>query len=143
MTFEFTCSATTVDNLYRSPRIEWRYDGSAVSDNGNPQMNSTSGQLIFGSIANENSGDYTCRAIITILESGISEHYGETSTTVNTASKPAIITIIPYPPENKPPSKISPLPSLTFKFLHRYVCFDYKPPSHQVDGLHIYVYTRA
>ena len=33
--------------------------------------------------------------------------------------------------------KISPLPSLTFKFLHRYVCLDYKPPSHQVDRLHI------
>ena len=29
--------------------------------------------------------------------------------------------------------KISPLPSLTLKFLHRYVCLDYKPPSHQVD----------
>ena len=47
---------------------------------------------------------------------------------------------IPYPPANKPPSKISPLPSLTFKFLHRYVCLDYKPPSHQVDRLHIYTY---
>ena len=40
---------------------------------------------------------------------------------------------IPYPPENKPPSKIRPLPSLTLKFLHRYVCLNYKPPSHQVD----------
>ena len=38
--------------------------------------------------------------------------------------------------------KISPLPSLTFKFLHRYVCLDYKPPSHQVDRLHI-LCTRA
>ena len=96
MTFEFTCSATTVDNLYRPLRIEWRYDGSAVPDSSNPRMNSTTstGQLIFSSITSENSGDYTCRAIITIPESGISEHYGETSTTVNTASKPAIITII-------------------------------------------------
>ena len=41
--------------------------------------------------------------------------------------------LIPYPPENKPPSKISPVPSFTLKFLHRYVCLDYKPPSHQVD----------
>ena len=45
-----------------------------------------------------------------------------------------MITIqVPYPPDNKPPSKISPLPSLILKFLHRYVCLDYKPPSHQVD----------
>ena len=29
--------------------------------------------------------------------------------------------------------KISPLSSLTPKFLHRYVCLDYNPPSHQVD----------
>ena len=34
---------------------------------------------------------------------------------------------VPYPPVN------SPLPSLILKFLHRYVCLDYKPPSHQVD----------
>ena len=29
---------------------------------------------------------------------------------------------VPYCPENEPPSKISPLPSLTHKFLHRYFC---------------------
>ena len=33
---------------------------------------------------------------------------------------------IPYSPKNKPP------PLLILKFLHRYVCLDYKPPSHQV-----------
>ena len=37
--------------------------------------------------------------------------------------------------------EISPLPSLTFTFLHRYVCLDYKPPSHQVDCT--YTRTRA
>ena len=42
---------------------------------------------------------------------------------------------IPYPPENKP------LPSLTLKFLHRYVCLDYKPPSHQVDCTHARAHT--
>ena len=92
----FTCSATTVDNLYRPPRIEWRYDGSAVSDNGNPQMNSTSGQLIFSSILDQNSGDYTCRAVITIPESGIDDHYNETRTTINTQSKSATITALWY-----------------------------------------------
>ena len=51
--------------------------------------------------------------------------------------------LVPYPPENKPPSKISPLPSLTVKFLHRYVCLDYKPPSHQVECTRIYTCMRA
>ena len=51
--------------------------------------------------------------------------------------------IVPYPPENKPPSKISPLPSLTVKFLHRYACLDYKPPSHQVEYTRIYTCMRA
>jgi hypothetical protein len=90
----FTCTATTVDNLYHPPRIEWRYGGSPVGDSSNPRMNSTTGQLIFSSIMNENSGDYTCRAIITIPESDINNHYGEASTTINTASKPAIITVV-------------------------------------------------
>jgi hypothetical protein len=93
----FTCTATTVDNLYRPPRIEWRYGGSAVPDSGNPRMNSTTGELIFSSIMTENSGDYTCRAVITIPESGIDNHYGEASTTINTASKPQLSL---YSPEN-------------------------------------------
>ena len=63
----FTCTATTVDNLYTPPNIEWRYERSAVPDSGN----STMGQLIFSDIINENSGDYTCQAIISIPESGI------------------------------------------------------------------------
>ena len=51
---------------------------------------------------------------------------------------------IPYPPENKPPSKRSPLHSLTLKFLHSwYVCLDYKPPSHQVDCTHTHTHARA
>ena len=83
----FTCTATTVDNLFTPLRIEWRYDGNAVPDSGNPRMNSTSGQLIFSDIINENSGEYACRVIITIPESGIDNHYGETSTTISTASK--------------------------------------------------------
>ena len=33
-----------------------------------------------------------------------------------------------YSPENKPPSKISLLPSMTSKFLHRYFYLVYKPP---------------
>ena len=90
----FTCTATTVDNLYRPPRIEWRYDGRPVSDSGNPRMNSTTGQLIFSSIMNENSGDYTCRAIITIPVSGIDDHYNDTKTTIDTESKLATITAL-------------------------------------------------
>jgi hypothetical protein len=90
----FTCTATTVDNLDRPPRIEWRYGGSPVSDSDNPRMNSTTGQLIFSSIMNENSGDYTCRAVITILESDIDNHYNETKTTINTESKSATITVV-------------------------------------------------
>ena len=39
--------------------------------------------------------------------------------------------------------KISPLPSLTFKYLHRYVCLAYKPPSHKVDRLHIAIHCIA
>ncbi len=35
---------------------------------------------------------------------------------------------IPYCPESKSPSKISPLPSLTHKFLHRNFYLVYKPP---------------
>ena len=92
----FTCTATTVDNLYTPPTIEWRYRESAVPDSGNPQMNSTTGQLIFSDIMNENSGDYTCRAIISIPDSGIDNHYGETSTTVSTDSKP-IFTVVKKP----------------------------------------------
>ena len=86
----FTCTAATVDNLFTPPRIEWRYEGIVVPDSGNPQMNSTTGQLIFSDIMNEDSGDYTCRAIISIQESGIDNHYSETSTVISTDSKPAI-----------------------------------------------------
>ena len=86
----FTCTATTVDNLFTPPRIEWRYNGNVVPDSGNPQMNSTTGQLIFSNITNENSGDYTCRAIVSIQESDIDNHYNETSTAISTDSKPAI-----------------------------------------------------
>ena len=32
--------------------------------------------------------------------------------------------------------KISPLPSLTLKFLHRYVCLDYLPPLRQTSDIH-------
>ena len=37
---------------------------------------------------------------------------------------------IQHPPENKSPSKVIPLPSLTITFLHGYIyfCLDYKPP---------------
>ena len=86
----FTCTVTTVDNLYRPPRIEWRHDGSLVPESGNPQMNSTTGQLIFSGIMDRNSGDYTCRAIIDISLSGIENHYGETSTAISPASKPIV-----------------------------------------------------
>ena len=89
----FTCTATTVDILFTQPTIEWRYERSAVPDRGNPQMNSTTGQLIFSEIINENSGDYTCQAIISIPESGIDNHYGETSTTISTDSKPIIMVV--------------------------------------------------
>ena len=90
----FTCTATTVDNLYTPPTIEWRYRESTVPDSGNPRMNSTTGQLIFSDIINENSGDYICRAIVTIPESGIDNRYGEASTTISTYSKPATITVV-------------------------------------------------
>ena len=55
-------------------------------------MNSTTDQLIFNDIMNENSRDYTCRAIVSIPESGI-ENYYETSIPINTNSK-AVITIV-------------------------------------------------
>ena len=90
---DFTCTAATVDNLYTPPTIEWRYERTAVPDRGDPRMNSTTGQLIFSDIINENSGNYTCQAIISIPESGIDNHYGETSTTINTDNKP-IITVV-------------------------------------------------
>ena len=89
----FTCTATTVDNLYTPPTIEWRYRESVVPDSGNPRMNSTTGQLIFSDVINENSGEYTCRAVISIPESGIDNHYGETSTTINTDSN-LIVTVV-------------------------------------------------
>jgi hypothetical protein len=40
--------------------------------------------------------------------------------------------VLPYCPESKPPSKISPLPSLTNKFLHRYFASFINPHPYHV-----------
>ena len=83
----FTCIATTVPNLFTPPSIEWRYGENLVPLIGNPQMNSTTGELIFSDIRDENSGLYTCRASITVSKSGIIEFYNETSISISTSCK--------------------------------------------------------
>ena len=84
----FTCTATTVDNIFTRPTIEWRVRGNRVPSTGNPRMDSATGQLIFDDIINSNTGDYTCRADITIPAADINSHINETTTTVSTDSKP-------------------------------------------------------
>ena len=83
----FTCTATTVNNIFSPPTIEWWYDGNRVPLSGNPRMDSATGQLIFDDIITDNSGDYTCRASISIPEADIDNHYNETTTAISTDSK--------------------------------------------------------
>ena len=83
----FTCTATAVDNIFTQPTIEWWVGGNRVPSTGNPRMDSTTGLLIFDDIMNSNTGDYTCRADITIPAADIDSHINDITITVSTDSK--------------------------------------------------------
>ena len=83
-----TCTATAVENVFHLPTITWFYEGSPLSNSSNPRTNPrNTGQLIFDGITHNNSGEYRCRASLTIPEAGIENHYREMTSVVTKESK--------------------------------------------------------
>lgn len=86
----FDCSTNSVENLFIPPNVTWiGPDDNEVPVGGdsNPMINPQTGQLIFSDITSTNSGQYVCRAIVTISVANISDHFDEATTSVNTNGK--------------------------------------------------------
>ena len=84
----FTCTATTVVNVFATPTITWLFGGIPVPFSGSdPTMDSSTGQLVFNDLSISNAGEYTCRASLTIPEAGIVDLFNQTSRTISTDSK--------------------------------------------------------
>ena len=79
-----------MENLFIPPNITWiGPDGSEVPVGGdsNLMINPQTGQLIFSDITSTNSGQYVCRAVVSISVANILEHFDEAMTSVNTNGK--------------------------------------------------------
>ena len=84
------CSANQVENLFNPPNIVWiGPDGNEIlpGGGGNPMVRPETEELIFSNISSTKSGPYTCRAVVNIPESQISNHFDDAVTSVNIDSK--------------------------------------------------------
>ena len=77
-----TCVETSFSDLITTirPNITWySYNGDPVPVSGNPRVISGTGQLLFSELTSRNSGDYTCRASLSIPVAGINNLYNDTT----------------------------------------------------------------
>ena len=84
------CTANPVENLFIPPNITWiGPNGNEVPVGGdsNPMISPQTGQLIFNDITSTNSGQYVCRAVVSIIVANISNHFDDATTSVNTNGK--------------------------------------------------------
>ena len=85
------CSANQVEELFTPPTITWiSPDGSEVptlGEGSTPVVNPQTKELIFGDSIASNTGTYTCRATVNILEAQIVNYFDEATAEVNSACK--------------------------------------------------------
>ena len=78
-----------MEDIFTRPTITWiDFDGREVPVGGssNPVVNPQTKQLVFNDVTSRNSGVYVCRAVLNIPEAGISNHFDDAITLVNTNS---------------------------------------------------------
>ena len=81
------CTANQVAGLFSPPTITWRDPNNVTvtsDSNSNPRMDPVRGQLIFSGITSENSGTYTCQAVVDIPQALIDRYTDLETTEVNT-----------------------------------------------------------